>query len=386
VATDDGNFTDSCTVTVTDCFCTAWEPTDGTIALPLVSNGTYDFTVYWGDGESDYITSYDDEAISHTYETTDSSYTVSIDGTIEGWSFGEENDYEDYLTEVTSWGPLAFGDTDYQFYDCSNLTSISASDTPDLSSTTSLSCCFYSCGSLSEISEINSWDISGVTDLSYMFYWTDELNEDIGSWDTSSVTDMRYMFFSNSSFNQDIGSWDTSNVTNMSSMLLGTSIFNQDIGDWDTSHVTSMSKMFSVAYAFNQDIGDWDTSAVTGSMYHMFYNARSFNQDLSSWDMSGVTNMASMFKSADVFNQDLSPWDISSATELTGIFSNAALSTENYDAILNGWSTLDDGETAIPSDMSFSAGETTYSFDGSDARDLLTDTYGWDITDGGLSE
>ena len=38
------------------------------IQLPLVSTGTYDFTVDWGDGTTDYITTYDQIETQHTYQ------------------------------------------------------------------------------------------------------------------------------------------------------------------------------------------------------------------------------------------------------------------------------------------------------------------------------
>ena len=40
---------------------------DDQITLPLVSSGTYDFTVDWGDGTQDTITSHDQAEVTHTY-------------------------------------------------------------------------------------------------------------------------------------------------------------------------------------------------------------------------------------------------------------------------------------------------------------------------------
>ena len=61
---------------------------DDQITLPLVSSGTYDFTVDWGDGTQDTITSHDDAAVTHTYPSA-GTYTVQIAGTISGWQFDD---------------------------------------------------------------------------------------------------------------------------------------------------------------------------------------------------------------------------------------------------------------------------------------------------------
>src|SRR5690606_15943272 len=59
---------------------------DDQITLPLVSNGTYDFVVDWGDGTTDTITAWDDPARTHTYPEP-GTYTVTIEGDIVGWAF-----------------------------------------------------------------------------------------------------------------------------------------------------------------------------------------------------------------------------------------------------------------------------------------------------------
>jgi len=73
-------------------FITIWETThdgesdDNQIKLPLVKNGTYNFTVYWGDGTEETITSWDDIAVTHTYAEA-GEYEVIIEGEIAGWQF-----------------------------------------------------------------------------------------------------------------------------------------------------------------------------------------------------------------------------------------------------------------------------------------------------------
>jgi hypothetical protein len=60
------------------------------------------------------------------------------------------------------------------------------------------------------------------------------------------------------------------------------------------------------------------------------------------------------------------------------MFEGSALSTANYDSLLIGWS----GQI-VQQDVWLGVGSTQYSVDGQSARDVLVNTYGWTITDGG---
>jgi surface protein len=141
-----------------------------------------------------------------------------------------------------------------------------------------------------------------------------------------------------------------------------------------------MCGMFNNATSFNQDISNWDVSAVT-DMGYMFNNASSFNQDISNWDVSAVTNMTRMFSRAGSFNQDISHWDVSKVARMSYMFTYVTLSTPNYDVLLKAWSmqTLQDN-------VQFSGGNSTYSSSSQSARDVLTGTFGWTITDGGVDQ
>lgn len=137
------------------------------------------------------------------------------------------------LVEVVDWGKLpnyAPTITGYQFYQCTNLTTVPTS--------------------------IPGW-----------------------------VTDMARMFYQCSVFNSDLSQWDTSSVTNMSSMFRQCTTFNSDISQWDVSSVTDMSYMFNSCTNFNSNISRWDVTKVT-DMMGMFYKCSNFNQDLSSWRVS----------------------------------------------------------------------------------------------------
>nr|MDA3814954.1 BspA family leucine-rich repeat surface protein [Patescibacteria group bacterium] len=359
------------------------------VRLPLRSDGNYNFTVDWGDGSPvDTITAYNQSEVTHTYSSS-GTYTINIDGTIEGFSFGNTSDSDRLkIIEISQWGELRLGNTSHYFNMTDNL-NITATDILDLTGTTDMGYAFSNSGvttvpnmgnwdtsSVTNMGDlfargsfnqdIGNWDTSNVTNMSAMFLYNDSFNQDIGNWntsnvtsmsrmfgqadafnqyignwDTSSVTDMFYMFYgANTAFNQDIGNWNTSNVTDMQGMFYGVYDFNQDIGNWDTSNVTKMNIMFNAAHNFNQDIGNWDTSSVT-DMGRMFSYAYSFNQYIGNWDTSSVTDMGGMFSDGNgaedimAFNQDIGNWNTSSVTDMSSMF----FSTDNFNQDIGNWNT-----------------------------------------------
>ena len=355
------------------------------VKLPLVSTGTYNFIVDWGDGNSSVIRTWNDLETTHTYSIP-GTYTLEIKGICIGWVFNNTGDRLKILS-VTSWGGLRLGTNQGNyFYGCSNLTLTGVSDVLSLSGTTTLFSLFRDCTSLTTVNKMDEWNTSSVIYMNSVFVDATNFNQYIGSWNTSAVTSMSSMFNGATSFNQDIstkavtvsgvtytawntsavtnislmfaditvfnqniGNWNTSAVINMSSAFRGT-IFNQDISTkvvtvngvtytaWNTSSVTIMSNMFYTASAFNQDIGNWNTSAVT-TMQQMFY-ITTFNQDISTkavtvngvtytaWNTSAVTNMNGMFYSATAFNQDIGNWNTSAVNTVATMFRNSAFNQD----------------------------------------------------------
>ena len=132
------------------------------------------------------------------------------------------------------------------------------------------------------------------------------------------------------------------------------------------------------ATAFNQDISQWNVSSVTDTS-NMFRGATSFNQDISQWNVSDVTKMKYMFYDATTFDQNIGQWDIFSVKDMDYMFVRTTLSTANYDAILQGWSSQ-----RLQSHVDFHGGNSRYSSASESARNILVNTYYWRITDGGI--
>jgi len=292
------------------------------ITLPYNPAGTYTGTIDWGDGNTT-SNSYANQ--SHQY-TTAGTYTITIDGAISDFSFGVYGGTNTSLMDILQWGTqFRFGNSGMYFFNCGQLMTLSAIDVPNLTGTTNMARAFQ--GSSFNAS-INAWDMSGVTNMSQMFADANYFNQPLNYWDVSNVTDMNAMFRGSLTFNQPINSWNVSNVVDMNTMFAYSNMFNQPLNSWNTLSVTDMS------YMFNQCV---------------------FNQDISSWNVANVTNMISMLSNSTQF------------------------STTNLDAIYNSWSALPSLQTGV----NFEA-YPCYDSSASAGRAILTDTYGWIITDGGV--
>ena len=320
-------------------FETVWNITAGgktnALSFPIRNATACNFTIEWGDGESETVTSCPGSDLRHEYSAK-GEYHIKVTGTLDGWAKHNENNpcngnYISYLEQIESFGPVGLGMG--AFANATEFKKMSPVDIPDATKLTSTSGMFCR----SEVKTngwyfINNWDMSNVKDMSYMFNNNNTFNQEIGSWNTENVKNMSYMFFGTKLFNQDIGKWDTSNVENMSNMFRNAIAFNQDIGKWNVSNVEDMSYMFYEAKEFNQNIGSWDLSNAE-NMSYMFWDTEKFNQDIGKWNVSNVEDMGSMFERAKAFNQDIGGWDVSNVRNMRYMFEDAAAFHQN----LSGW-------------------------------------------------
>lgn len=304
--------------------------TNTQFALPLVSTGTYNFVVNWGDGTSDTITTWNQAQTIKTYSSI-GTYNIKITGTLVGWVFNNAGDRLKLLS-INSWGNMRLGTTQGSyFYGCANLVLTGVSDILDLTGTTILSGCFRNCNQISTIARINEWNVSNVTNMFQMFSGASIFNSNISNWNTTNVTNFGNLF-AFTAFNQNIGAWNVENGINFNSMFINASVFNQNISNWNTGKATNMREMFKGAIAFNQNIGAWNVSNVTN-----FVNF-----------MNGKTP--------------------------------ATFSTTNLDAIYNGWSSR-----PVKPNLSITFGTAKYTAGSQAGKNILTGApNNWTITDGGI--
>jgi len=290
--------------------------------MPLVSGGSYNATVNWGDGSSDTITSYNQQEVTHTYSSA-GQYEISIEGTLQGWQFNNAGDRLKML-DVKQWGVLDLS-TNAAFYGCTNLDA-SATDVPTISST-SFGNMFRDCTNFD--GAIGNWNVSSVNNFGTCFYECSSFNKPLNSWNVSIATSIASMFFNCVSFDQDLNSWDTSNVENMASC---------------------------------------------------FRNCSQFNGDIYSWDTTNVENMTSMLNNCDLFDQSLAAWNIESVTNFTNFMQNASgLSTTNYDATLISWAAQ-----SVSQNESINFGGSQFTESAYASRFSLIEDDGWTIVDGGI--
>jgi surface protein len=252
-------------------FISTWATTgsDEKVTIPLVNSGTIDFTIDWGDGNSDAVTRYNDNlgggAIDHTYSSAD-TYTITMAGTISGFKFNNSGDKTKIKT-ITQWGTFDISTT-AAFNGCVNLV-VSAIDAPTISAT-DVSSCFKSCAEIVNIG--TGWDVSSIQNFASMFEGAAKFNgSDVVNWNMGAATNISKMFYYASVFNQDIGSWDVDDVTNMLRLFNQAPNFNQDISSWDISNVTNINHFLNANTAFstanyNKLLHYWEADDPTDSL------------------------------------------------------------------------------------------------------------------------
>jgi len=405
----------------------AGTPNPDQYKLPLVSTGTYNFVVHWGDGTTDTITTWNQAETTHTYAQP-GEYLVQLVGTVTGILVGGEGNVNgNKMFAIYQWGTgLTLTNVNGTFdsfgYTASRL-NVYAQDVPNLSGN-ACSRLFTQCRNMSGAGANWNWPIKGTVGLEVggMFHNT-QFQGDVSMWDTSDCT--RFMhngnenggLFDGTPFNSDVSTkvidpggpneytaWDVSNVTQFGRTFKSTSKFNQDLGSWDVSsgtgdfrghgemflfaaafnnggsdsiknwdmsNATDLQFMFGFTTVFNQPIGDWDTSNVK-NMFAMFFGAAAFNQPLGTWDTSEVTNMVNMFLNAPAFNQDIGSWNVGKVTGFDNFMGGKTPSTfsaANLSAIYNGWIVYE-----LQTARSITFGTAKYTSGGVEGRALLSRT------------
>ena len=314
-----------------------------TFVLPL-QVGTTSMTVYWGDGNSDLITSYNQAELSHTYASS-GTYQISCDGSFAGVRFTGGGD-KLKLSSIDNWGTNQWKALSYAFFGCTNVVG-TYTDSPDTSLATGTAI--------------------------FMFRNCTNFNSPL-TMDTSGITAMPNMFEGCTNFNSDVTFSDTSSVTNMSLIFNGCTNFDKAI-NFNTAALTTMSAMFKNCSSFNQTINF--VSPLLTTVSDAFHSCSSLNSTIDI-DVSSCASFIRVFYNCTVFDQDLSGWNISTLTAANNMLFGTSFSTTNYDLLLVAWQ----GQTHNSS-VNFHAGTAQYSSGApSNSRALLISD-SWTITDGG---
>lgn len=320
------------------------------ITLPLLSSGTYNFWIDWGDGSTTNVTSYSQR--THTY-TSAGTYTLRVTGIITGWGFQNTGDKLKILT-ISSWGKLK--NLTQGFYGCSNLTLSGITDILDLTGTTSLGAMFSGCSKITTVGRMNEWDTSLITSMSNMFVACVLFNQPLNNWNTGNVTGFVNMFTGCFLFNQCLGSWNVTKCTSFEGMFNACTNFNNGdnsvpLNNWvlnTTAASVSLNYTFGSCSSFNRYLGGWDTSKVN-IMASLFSGCTVFNNGYASgianqltWNTSACTSMSSIFQSCTAFNSNLgtgtTPWDVSKVTDFLNMFRSASNFKNGDDtAPINNW-------------------------------------------------
>ena len=226
--------------------------------------------------------------------------------------------------------------------------------------------------------DLNNWNLVNLSGrMNNIFGGCSSFNGNISNWNVENVNNIQFGFYDCLSFNQPLN-WNVSNITDMSLLFYNCIVFNQNLNNWDMSNVVSPGAMFGLCYKFNQPLDNWNTSKFN-DIGQMFLLCSMFNQDLSYWNVSNITSMYNAFNNATNFNQNLGSWNISNINNidfqsLWGMLNNTALSVENYNATLNGWSSQ-----TVQSNVILGVEGLEYSSAGVPGRNTLEDTYNWTI-------
>ena len=352
--------------------------TDGasqSVQLPLRSTGTYNFSIDWGDGSNDTITAWDDAAKTHVY-TVAGTYTCTLIGVCDGWSFGSagvSTTIRDRLSLISNWGSLKLGQDFRHFEACSNFDCI-ASDSP-VCNTTTLFNSFVRCFKLTQLGA--TWDTSSVTTLETTFQDCSIFNGAIDNWNVSNVTTLKGTFERCPLFNKQLDAWNVSSVTTLESTFRDATAFNGKIESWPLTSLTSLGRTFQDAASFNSDISGWDVSNV-GTLFHTFNGATAFNQPIGAWNTVGMTAFTFPLIGTS-FDHSLANWNVEGINGI-GLANllDSPLSTANYDATLISWAAQ-----AVNSSVTLGVGASKYSPAAASARDFLVTTKSWTINDGG---
>jgi len=379
--------------TIPTSFITTWQVLSSNfdIIIGLDPSKTYNFTVDWGDGNEETITSNND--LTHTYSDP-GEYTVKIDGTFPRIMMNRPLATHNNLISINNWGNIKWKSMQDAFSNCINLYRCPIKDSPDVSLAANMVGMFEKAGSNAPsllIGNIENWVVPTIERMGSMFKNSPLPQYNLSSWDVRNVKNFSSMFSDARQFNGPLTEWETTSAAFMGSMFSGAESFNQPVNHFDVSGVLNLNFMFRNANNFNQPLNDWDVSNVE-NMAGMFNNCFEFNQPLNNWNVSNVKNMSTMFQCSTpgLFDQDISDWKITKVSSFFRFLRNQKLSDQNYKNLLIKWEQIlqaaypnGSGYPYLTAGVDANFGDSEYPSAAASARSSLINNYNWTIIDGG---
>ncbi len=157
------------------------------------------------------------------------------------------------------------------------------------------------------------------------------------------------------------------------------------VSQWGSMPWESME--YSFDYCVNVDFNATDVPDLSNvtSLQGMFKDSKSVPQNIGEWDTAKILTMEETFShpltGPSMLDIDISDWNVSSVDNLQHMFFDAALPTVNYDKLLNSWS-----KQSVQSNVIFDAGDSQYTSSATAAKNILVDSFGWMVTDGGIAQ
>jgi hypothetical protein len=247
----------------------------------------------------------------------DIAYTISPTATssqILDVGVGFNNVWSWYNTNIqsiviTQFGGIPLYGRGNQFKSLLSDITFSATDSPLISSMTSLQYAFSDMLNFNQnVNFLNNWNLLNVTSMGFMFNNCSKFNNGgypLTLTTSSLLTNLERMFASCVMFNQPVTITNTSSVNNISRMFLSCVVFNQRFTITNLEKVSSIDSMFNNCNKFNN--GGYPLTLTTSSLLkntsYLFRYCRRFNQPVTISNMNEVTTMVEMFSSCVVFNQ-----------------------------------------------------------------------------------
>jgi surface protein len=221
--------------------------TSGTnqFTIPTIDSG-YAYTIQTSDGQT--ITGNNGNK-TITFPTA-GTYDVKITGNFPRIYFNNGGDRLK-LIDIKNWGRIFWTSMENAFFGCNSITTLTATDAPNLTNVISLSGMFSTCRNLLKI-DVRFWDVSTIKNMFIMFIDCNVLNSlGVDNWDTSKVTDMGALFNRCTNINPEVQNWDTSSLIESSNTFKQNNSFNRSLSNWDISKITDMSGLLDSAYGMS---------------------------------------------------------------------------------------------------------------------------------------